>query len=227
MCGRFVGFRKLEEMKQFFPIDKADCDIIENYNTAPSQEVFAIIKVDGLRTLEKIHWGLVPFWAEDISIGNKLINARSETVASKPSFRNAFTKRRCLILADGFYEWKGQKGEKQPYFITLPDERPFAFAGLWEAWDNKGQNDTVYKSCTILTTAASESVRKIHHRMPVILKPDSYEFWLDPEKQNVDDLQAIITKNIIQDFIHWPVSKNMNTVKVNRPSNIQKSLPGF
>jgi putative SOS response-associated peptidase YedK len=227
MCGRFVGFRKLEELKKYIPIDKADCEISENYNVAPSQEVFSIIKIEALNTLEKLHWGLVPFWAKDKTIGNKLINARSETVAIKPSFRDAFKKRRCLILADGYYEWKGEKGTKQPYFITLPDESPFVFAGLWETWDNQGQNDSVYKSCTILTTEASESIREIHHRMPVVLEPDVYDAWLDPDKQNIDELQAIITTDIIRDFINWPVSKDVNTVKANRPSNIQKTLPEF
>ncbi|RJP78610.1 MAG: SOS response-associated peptidase [Desulfobacteraceae bacterium] len=227
MCGRFVGFRKLEELKKYIPIDKADFEISENYNVAPSQEVFSVIKIEALNTLEKLHWGLVPFWAKDKAIGNKLINARSETAAIKPSFRDAFKKRRCLILADGYYEWKGEKGAKQPYFITLPDGSPFVFAGLWETWDNQGQNDTVYKSCTILTTEASASIREIHHRMPVVLEPNVYEAWLDPDKQNVDELQAFFTTDIIRDFINWPVSKDVNMVKANKPSNIQKTSPEF
>jgi putative SOS response-associated peptidase YedK len=136
--------------------------------------------------LEKLHWGLVPFWAKDISIGIKLINARAETIASKPSFRNAFKKRRCLIPADGFYEWKGPKGQKQPMLITLPESKPFAFAGLWETWNKKDDQDTIYKSCTIITTEASDSVREIHHRMPAILKPEMYESWLDPLNQNIN-----------------------------------------
>jgi putative SOS response-associated peptidase YedK len=136
--------------------------------------------------LEKLHWGLVPFWAKDISIGNKLINARAETIASKPSFRNAFKKRRCLIPADGFYEWKGPKGQKLPMLITLPESKPFAFAGLWETWNKKDDQDTIYKSCTIITTEASDSVREIHHRMPAILKPEMYESWLDPLNQNIN-----------------------------------------
>jgi putative SOS response-associated peptidase YedK len=118
MCGRFVGYRSFRELKKAFPIDKAARDVTENYNVAPSQEILAIIKHDNKNWLGKLHWGLVPFWAKDISIGNRMINARAETVASKPSFKNAFRKRRCLILADGFYEWKGSKGQKQPMFIT-------------------------------------------------------------------------------------------------------------
>ena len=184
MCGRFVGFRSLDELKGFFPIDKAACEAISNYNVAPSQEILAIAKYQSENWLVKFHWGLVPFWAKDVSIGNKMINARSESIAEKPSFRNAFKKRRCLILADGFYEWKGEKGRKQPMFITLPDHKPFAFAGLWETW-NTGDQDSIYKSCTIITTQAGESIRDIHHRMPVILNPPAYESWLDPGNQDV------------------------------------------
>jgi len=226
MCGRFVGFRSLHELKKTFPIDKATCEVTENYNVAPSQEILAIIKYDKENWLEKLHWGLVPFWAKDISIGNKLINARAETIASKPSFRNAFKKRRCLIPADGFYEWKGPKGQKQPVFITLPESKPFAFAGLWETWHEKDDPDTMYKSCTIITTEASDSVREIHHRMPAILTPDAYESWLDPLNQNVSELKNILQTGIVTKLKSHAVSKNVNSVKNNEPSNIIP-LPGF
>jgi len=130
MCGRFAGYRSIRELQEYFPIDKAACEVTANYNVAPTQEIIAIARHNGENWLDKYHWGLVPFWAKDVSIGNRMINARSETVTEKPSFRNAFKKRRCLILADGFYEWKGEKGNKQPMFITLPSREPFAFAGL-------------------------------------------------------------------------------------------------
>jgi putative SOS response-associated peptidase YedK len=226
MCGRFVGFRSLHELKKTFPIDKAACNVTENYNVSPSQEVLAIIKYETENWLEKLHWGLVPFWAKDISMGNKLINARAETIASKPSFRNAFKKRRCLIPADGFYEWKGSKGQKQPMFITLPEGKPFAFAGLWETWRQKDDPDTVYKSCAIITTVAGESVRKIHHRMPAILKPDMYEPWLDPLNQHVNELKTILQTGIVTELVSHAVSTNVNSVKNNEPSNIIP-LPGF
>jgi len=226
MCGRFVGFRSLHELKKTFPIDKATCEVTENYNVAPSQEVLAIIKYENENWLEKLHWGLVPFWAKDISIGNKLINARAETIASKPSFRNAFKKRRCIIPADGFYEWKGPKGQKQPIFITLPESKPFAFAGLWETWHKKDDPDTMYKSCTIITTEASDSVREIHHRMPAILTPEMYESWLDPLNQNINGLKHILQTGIVTKLKSHAVSKNVNSVKNNEPSNIIP-LPGF
>ncbi len=179
MCGRYVGYRNLEELLEHFPIDETACEATASYNIAPTQEVLAIVSREGENWLDKFHWGLVPFWAKDVSVGNKLINARSETIDKKPSFRVAFKKRRCLIPADGFYEWQGEKGNKQPIYLSLPGQEPFAFAGLWERWTPKEADSEEYRSCTIITTAASESVKPIHHRMPVILKPEKYDQWLD------------------------------------------------
>lgn len=221
MCGRFVGFRSLDELKGYFPIDKAACEVTANYNAAPSQEVLAVVKHAGENWLERFHWGLVPFWAKDISIGNRMINARSESIAEKPSFRNAFKKRRCLILADGFYEWKGEKGRKQPVFITLPDKKPFAFAGLWETWNNKGAQEFIYKSCTIITTGASKSIRDIHHRMPAILKAEAYETWLDPANQNTAKLHGILKESIWTEFVNYPVSTQVNSTRNNDISCIE------
>ena len=225
MCGRFVGFRSLEELKDFFPIDRAACEVVANYNVAPSQEVLAIVKHAGENLLDRFHWGLVPFWAKDISIGSKMINARSESVAQKPSFRNAFKKRRCLILADGFYEWTGEKGHKQPVFITLPNKKPFAFAGLWETWNKKGADEAVYKSCTIITTQASESIRDIHHRMPVILKTKVYEHWLEPGNQNITELEGILKDDINTEFVSHHVSKQVNSTRNNDPSCLEPTHP--
>jgi putative SOS response-associated peptidase YedK len=221
MCGRFVGFRTLAELESFFPIDRTDCEVAANFNVAPSQDVLAIVRREGANVLEKLHWGLVPFWAKDPSIGNRLINARSETVAQKPSFRSAFKSQRCLILADGFYEWTGPKGNRQPVYLTLPDEVPFAFAGLWEAWDDKGRADEVHTSCTILTRAASASVRPIHHRMPVILSPKGYATWLDPACQDADQITAILETQILTDLTHRPVSSRVNSVRHNVADNIE------
>ena len=218
MCGRFVGFRKIEELVKFFPIDVADVERDPNYNVAPTQEGISIVRYDDQNHLEKLYWGLVPFWAKDKSIGNRLINARSETASSKPSFRAAFKKRRCLILADGFYEWKGDKGQKQPMFMTLPGGDPFAFAGLWEIWDKE---DSPYRSCTILTREASESVMPIHNRMPVILEQEAYEPWLNPDNEDVDGLRDILHNQIHTELKAIPVSKQVNSVKNNSPENIQ------
>jgi len=221
MCGRFVGFRSLEQLKSFFPIDRAACEVTENFNVAPSQEIFVIVRQNNENLLDLFHWGLVPFWAEDISIGNRMINARAETLATKTSFKNAFKKRRCLIPADGFYEWKGKKGQKQPMFLKLPGDQPFAFAGLWETWHRKGEANFPYNSCAIITTVASESVKDIHHRMPAILHPETYETWLDPEIQDTSQLNQILTNGIVTDLVSYPVSKQVNTVRYNDPSNIR------
>ena len=133
MCGRFVQFSSLRTLEKYFDFTSAPEDIAPNYNIAPTQNVLAIIQHGDYR-LESLHWGLVPSWAKDLSGATRLINARAETVAKKPSFRAAFKRRRCLILADGFYEWHGEKGHKQPWYLTLPADQPFAFAGLWETW---------------------------------------------------------------------------------------------
>jgi putative SOS response-associated peptidase YedK len=221
MCGRFVGFRKMEELQSYFPIDTLACSAIESFNVAPSQEVLVIHRQEGKNILDKFHWGLVPFWAKDTHIGSRLINARAETVAEKPSFRNAFKHRRCLILTDGFYEWQGAKGNKQPVFITLPDKSPFAFAGLWESWRDKANDNAAYRSCTIITTQASASIRKVHHRMPVALHPDIYGAWLDASNRNPEQLLRILNDSIHRDFVYHPVSKQVNSVKNNAPSNIE------
>jgi putative SOS response-associated peptidase YedK len=220
MCGRFVGFRKLEELKEYFPIDRSDCEAMENYNVAPTQEILAIAKVNGMNVLGRYHWGLVPFWAKDIEIGNKMINARAETVASKPSFRDAFKKRRCLIPADGFYEWKGPKGKRQPMFIALPEKAPFAFAGLWETWRDKQTPDEIYRSCTIITRGATGPVRELHHRMPVILDPAAYGPWLDPGNHDPEALGAILRNQALTDLVFHPVGKQVNSVQRNDPSNL-------
>ncbi len=222
MCGRFVQFSSLRTLEAYFPFDSIAADVIASYNVAPTQEVLAIIHQNG-RRLEKRRWGLVPSWAKDLTGASRLINARAETAAQKPSFRAAFKRRRCLIIADGFYEWQGEKGNKQPYFIALPSKRPFAFGGLWETWKNKdaSDDDPVYKSCTILTTAASESIQGIHHRMPVILQPEAYDDWLDPEINDADRLAVVLQNNLVRKVQYYPVSKLVNRVQNNSAENIK------
>ncbi len=221
MCGRFVEFRRLKELIRHFPIDVAAVEITPNYNVAPTQEILAITRHDEKNHLEKLHWGLVPFWAKDTTVGSRMINARSESVVTKPSFKTAFKWRRCLILADGFYEWKGEKGQKQPMFLTLPDGRPFAFAGLWESWDDRGKEPTPFRSATILTREASASVLPIHNRMPVILKPEAFAPWLDRDNHDLRFLEEILKKQVYSRLTSVPVSRQINSVKINRPGNIR------
>jgi putative SOS response-associated peptidase YedK len=184
MCGRFVRSSSAETLAATFGVEIGD--LPASYNIAPSQSVAAILQPDTDPQLRWLRWGLIPAWAKDPKIGYKLINARAETVAEKPSFRNAFRQQRCLIPADGFYEWQQVEGNrhKQPYFIGLQHELPFAFAGLYERWDSP-DGETI-DTCTIITTAANEAIAPIHNRMPVILAPQEYSQWLNPGVGGMD-----------------------------------------
>lgn len=187
MCGRYTLRKPTKKIAEAFAVYD-EFPLEPHFNIAPTQMV-AAVRVDQQehqRHLALLRWGLVPAWADDPTIGNRMINARSETVATKPSFRAAFRRRRCLILADGFYEWQKQGTKKQPYLIGLGDGDLFAFAGLWEEWEREGE---VIKSCSILTTEANELMRPIHERMPVILFPADYDLWLDPQVQDSGRVQ--------------------------------------
>jgi putative SOS response-associated peptidase YedK len=179
MCGRFTLTATPEALHQAFPLFEG-LDGPPQYNIAPSQNVLAVrLGSEGRPEAVRLRWGLVPSWADDPKIGYRLINARIETVRTKPAFRSAVKKRHCLVLADGFYEWQKTAGGKQPYHIRLRDGRPFAFAGLWEHWHREEQ---AIDSCTILTTEANATVRPVHDRMPFILDGGDLECWLDPAR---------------------------------------------
>ncbi len=219
MCGRFVQYSPMEKLRKTFNITAVSYVPEPSYNIAPSQEIPAIIKQGHETRLVKLHWGLVPFWAKDIQVGFRTINARVETVAEKPAFRTALKKRRCLVVADGFYEWAGRKGQKQPFFFSIPSKAPFAFAGLWETWQDKaGDPESTYRSCTIITTAASESVSRIHHRMPAILQPKHHDQWLSPKIQAPGEIKALLIDGLIGDLEYYPISTRVNSVKNNDPS---------
>jgi putative SOS response-associated peptidase YedK len=193
MCGRFTLRSRLNLLLQQFALegdeDRESFD--PRYNIAPTQEVFAVrSRVAGQRELASFRWGLVPSWADDLKIGVRMINARSETIASKPSFAAAFKRRRCLIPGDGFYEWKKTGQAKQPYLIELADGGLFGFAGLWESW--QPERGPTIESCTIITTAANDLMHELHERMPVILSPGDYEAWLDPENSDCDGLLKLL-----------------------------------
>ena len=186
------------------------------YNIAPTQQIVAI-KLDpesGTRQLSLLRWGLIPSWADDPSIGNRMINARADTVAVKPAFRSAFKKGRCLIVADGFYEWKKIGSTKQPFFVRLKDDEPFAFAGLSEHWH---RGDQVIDSATIITTEGNEVMEGIHDRMPVILSPNDYDLWLEPDFHGQGKLLEMLKPYPAEEMTAYPVS----TV-VNNPRNEMK-----
>ncbi len=177
MCGRFVRQAGEEEVSQEFEVDPGDFQfkLEPRYNIAPGQRAAAIL-FDGKRKVDGLQWGLIPFWAKDPKIGYKLINARAETLASKPSFRNSLKKKRCLVVADGFYEWRQEGGKKTPMFVRMRDGRPFAFAGLYDDWKSpEGKN---IRTFTIITTSPNKVLAPIHDRMPVILPREAYQAWL-------------------------------------------------
>ena len=213
MCGRFTLTDPDADIAVQFGLPEIP-DIPPRYNIAPTQPVAAVRLRAGEQTRELVmlHWGLIPFWAKDPKIGARMLNARSETAAEKPSFRAAFRRRRCLVIADGFYEWQKQNGTKQPFFIHMRDGRPFAFAGLWEHW--QGPDASVIESCTLLTTEPNDFLRPVHNRMPVILNPADYELWLDPEVQEADQIQHLLHPYPAQELDAYPVS-----TFVNRPAN--------
>ncbi|WP_414579072.1 SOS response-associated peptidase [Anabaena sp. CCY 9402-a] len=219
MCGRFTLTQTAEALAEIFHVQSVQ-NLAAQYNIAPTQMVVTVLHNHEVnqRELQQLRWGLIPSWAKDSSIGSKLINARSETVAEKPSFRSAFKHRRCLVVADGFYEWQKQQGTKQPFYFRLRDEQPFGFAGLWEKWCSPGQEEII--SCTILTTAANELLQPIHDRMPVILDPKDYDLWLDPEVQTPQPLQSLLSPYPAVAMTAYPVSKLVNSPKHNSPECI-------
>ena len=216
MCGRFVRHSSLKLIEETFNVDTADVEAAPSFNVAPSQAVLAIVGTEPKR-LVQFRWGLVPFWAKDPSIGYKMINARAETVAEKPSFRSAFGKRRCLVIADGFYEWKGPKGNKQPYLFTLRERGPFAFAGLWESWRDKKEPSELL-TCAVITTPASPSVADVHDRMPAIPEPQTYDSWLDTSNHDVTGLMHILLNACRTQLNRRPVSRRVNDVRNNDPA---------
>ena len=219
MCGRFTLRTPAEIWLPIFnlPIQP---DIPPRYNVAPTQLVSAIRHDgDGNRSLACLRWGLIPSWAKDKSIGNRMINARGETVADKPSFRGPFRSKRCLIVADGFFEWKKTPEGKQPVYICLQDERPFAFAGLWDRWEG---GETI-ESCTVITTDANELLQPVHDRMPVILAGDDCELWLASDVPGSDERKKAELLDLLRPFPadamkYYPVSKLVNSPGNEQPA---------
>jgi len=210
MCGRFTLRAKFQALADYFGVGTLQpLDLRPRYNVAPTQRVFTLrLDDDGQRQFALLRWGLIPSWAKDEKIGNSLINARAETVATKPSFRSAFVKRRCLVVADGYYEWQKTDAGKQPYLIHRPDDAPFGFAGLWERW-----GPDKLESCTIITTEASDPLRHLHDRMPIILDPEAWPLWLDPGVEGKAVLQSLLRPSSV------PLETRAVSTVVNSPRN--------
>lgn len=214
MCGRYTQSKDLLTLEIRFGFTAPDTALSPRYNVAPMQYAPVVLMEDGVRRLKMMRWGLVPFWAKDESIASKLINARAETIAEKPSFRQALSKRRCLVLADGFYEWGTHEGKKQPYYFYLREGQPFAVAGIFEQREADA-GDTL-STFTIITTQANELLQPVHHRMPVILAPEDEATWLEPSS-SLDSLLGLLDAHPAERMAAHEVSTLVNSVKHDSP----------
>ncbi len=232
MCGRFVTTSPAAQVAAYFDAEVTSERLLEaapNYNVAPTTDVAVVLERDGRRGLAVRRWGLVPSWAKDVAVGARTINARVETAATKPSFRAAFSRRRCIVPVDGFYEWRAPTagGAKQPFFITRRDREPLAFAGLWESWrDPAGpEGAPPLLTCTILTTEAAGPVAEVHHRMPVLLGPELWDPWLDESVTDKDQVQGMVRPAPADLLELWPVSTAVNSVRNTGPELVDPVGP--
>lgn len=230
VCGRFVAAAPVEDIAAYFAATLADTDLPKNYNVAPTEEVYGVVHGTDGRELHVFHWGLVPFWAKDRKIAARMINARAETIAEKPAFARLFTAQRCIVPADGFYEWQtlgmaGKKPVKQPYFIQRSDREPLAMAGIWSSWrDPNSTEPTRLHTLSIITTVANELMRPLHDRMPVLLPPGSWDRWLDPRVNNVEWLGGLLVPAPNELLTRWPVASDVNSVR-NKSAQLIEPVP--
>jgi putative SOS response-associated peptidase YedK len=211
VCGRFAFYSPREAIARLF--GAADAPEVEpRWNIAPTQFVAAVRETGDARAVAMLHWGLVPFWAKERAIGARMINARAETLSEKPSFRHAFQRRRCLLPADGYFEWQRSGAVKQPYYITFEDGRPFGMAGLWERWRDPA-TDEMLESCCIVTTSPSAAVAHVHDRMPVIVPPARYSEWLDPGNTATARFADLLVPCELPGLAARPVSRRVNDAR--------------
>ncbi|MEY2591472.1 MAG: hypothetical protein QOJ67_3456 [Acidimicrobiaceae bacterium] len=222
MCGRYTSTTPPADLGAYFDVDEVVVeDLGPRFNVAPTDEVYAVATTTGgTRRLGAFRWGLVPFWAKDPSVGSRMINARAESILDKPAFRRPLERKRCIVPADGFYEWEAIDGQKakQPWYVRRADGDALAFAGLWESWRPvKGSDDGRIVSCTIITTDANDAVRPIHDRMPVVLPPSAWAGWLDPANADVDDLRRLLVPAPSELFELRPVGSAVSNVRNDGP----------
>jgi putative SOS response-associated peptidase YedK len=239
VCGRYVVSHTADDLAEEFGVDRFDVRerLEPDFNVAPTKNVYAVLARNNRddpdspaqRRLTTVRWGLVPSWAKDVAIGNRMINARVETAAEKPAFRRAFTRRRCLLPADGFYEWRGEeKGKKQPFYIH-PRQGVLAMAGLYEIWRDPAKADddpdAFLWTATILTTDATDDVGEIHDRMPMLVTPDKFSAWLDPDNSDKDQLRELLEPAVPGVLAAYPVSTQVNNVRNNGPHLVDQLPP--
>jgi putative SOS response-associated peptidase YedK len=214
MCGRFSLLAHQELIRDRFGIEEFEFEITPRYNIAPTQKVATVIRDDKTR-LVGMRWGLIPHWSRDMKIGNRMINARAETLAEKRSFKHPFKKKRCLILSTGFYEWQKTDDGKQPMYIRLKSAEPFALAGIYSHW--KAPTEKVILSCSIITTTPNAVLSPIHNRMPVILRPDDEAIWIDPSNEDLESLQELLVSYENQSMEAYPISTYVNNPRNEGP----------
>jgi putative SOS response-associated peptidase YedK len=219
MCGRFVLFSSLEEIREAFAVQQVRYQLEPSYNVAPTQSVAVVVQREGVNTLERMRWGLIPAWAKDPAIGSRMINARAETVGEKPSFKRPLKDRRCLVVANGFYEWQKTGQAKIPMFIRLKSGQPFGFAGLYDVWTSP-EGEAV-ASCTIITTSANDLMQPIHDRMPVILPRSQESTWLNPAIQSAADVLPLLVPYSAAEMEAYAVSRLVNSPENNSPDLIR------
>jgi putative SOS response-associated peptidase YedK len=219
MCGRFVRMTPIPKLAKHFKVKEVlATDPGPGYNIAPTYEIL-IVNNEGVKQLISCRWGFLPSWAKDPSIGNNMINARAETVAEKPAFKYAFKKQRCLVIADGFYEWKKEEGHKLPMHIRLSSGMPFGFAGLYNVWTSPVGDEIC--TCTIITTTANELLKPIHDRMPVIIPQEKEDLWLDSSIEDKEQLLTLLKPYDADEMEAWEVSPAMNRPGYDSPENIK------
>ena len=226
MCGRFVSATPPDQIAAYFGTEAPEALLEPSWNVAPTKDVYAVLSDGSTRHLDAFHWGLIPFWAKDAKIGAKMVNARAESLADKSAYRTAFARRRCIVPADGFYEWRRDpdappKAKKQPYFIHRPDGQPFAFAGLWEVWRGPDKDQPPLRSCTIVTTEANSALATIHDRMPVVLPEAAWETWLDREVDDLDLLGRLLVPAPPELTVLHPVATTVNSVRNDGPELVE------
>jgi putative SOS response-associated peptidase YedK len=210
MCGRYVSKANRKDVEQEFDLALGPEQHLQvRYNIAPTQIIPVILESKGQRIIEQLRWGLIPGWAKDETIGAKLINGRAETLAEKPSFKNAFRSRRCIIPASGFYEWQKATSPKQPFYFYLKDKPVFGFAGLYDEWLHRETGELI-ETCTIITTEANELLEPVHERMPVILPRELYDEWLDENERDTRKLQSLLRPYPAAEMASYPVSRSVN-----------------
>lgn len=221
MCGRFAFYSPSEATAALFGVTGA-AELKPRYNIAPSQDIAAVRNgEDGDREFALLRWGLIPFWAKDPSIGNRMINARAETVAEKPAYRAAYRRRRCIVLADGFYEWRREGSAKTPYLIGLASGEPFGLAGLWENWTDKETGEHV-QSATLITTSANEFMEPLHHRMPMVLQRDRADDWLGGDETMIETASEDTPP-----LTAWPVDRRVNNARNEGAELIEATGPAL